>query len=366
MPPASLTPTPDGLDDAEAVALLGNYQTMYFALAKRGALRPGETVLVLGSAGGVGTAAVQIAKALGAKVIAMVHRPQAHGVRAVAGRRRRAAADRRLAAGRAGTTPTAAASTSSSTPSAARPSTTRSGRWTPRAGCWCIGFAAGGIPTVKVNRLLLRNVSVVGVGYGEYVNRKPGSQAVFEFGVAQLVKAGLRPPPPMRYPLAEGCRGVAEPGRRGRARQGRAGAVMSACAKNIELWPPKALAFDVFGTVVDWRSSIIAELEEFGRTHGVDADWSAMADGWRSGYSPAMDRVRRGELPWTRIDDLHRMILDELLAAAGVTVGSPRTTSTISTARGTGSTRGRTASPDSPGSRSGSSSPRCRTGTSRC
>ena len=82
---------------------------------------------------------------------------------------------------------------------------------------------------------------------------------------------------------------------------------------------PKALAFDVFGTVVDWRSSIIAELEEFGRSHGVDADWPAMADGWRSGYAPAMDRVRRGELPWTRIDDLHRMILDELLAAAGIT-----------------------------------------------
>jgi NADPH2:quinone reductase len=77
---ANLTPTPDDIDDAEAVALLGNYQTMYFALAKRGALRPGETVLVLGSAGGVGTAAVQIAKALGAKVIAMVHRPQATGL----------------------------------------------------------------------------------------------------------------------------------------------------------------------------------------------------------------------------------------------------------------------------------------------
>lgn len=82
---------------------------------------------------------------------------------------------------------------------------------------------------------------------------------------------------------------------------------------------PKALAFDVFGTVVDWRSSVIRELEEFGRTHGVDADWPAMADGWRSGYSPAMDKVRRGELPWTRIDDLHRMILDELLAGAGIT-----------------------------------------------
>jgi 2-haloacid dehalogenase len=81
----------------------------------------------------------------------------------------------------------------------------------------------------------------------------------------------------------------------------------------------RALAFDVFGTVVDWRSSVIRELEEFGERHGLEQDWQAFADRWRAGYAPAMDRVRRGELPWTRIDDLHRMILDELLEAAGVT-----------------------------------------------
>jgi 2-haloacid dehalogenase len=82
---------------------------------------------------------------------------------------------------------------------------------------------------------------------------------------------------------------------------------------------PRALAFDVFGTVVDWRSSIIRELEEFGGTHGVQQDWAAFADNWRAGYAPSMDRVRRGELQWTRIDELHRMILTELLAGAGVT-----------------------------------------------
>jgi 2-haloacid dehalogenase len=82
---------------------------------------------------------------------------------------------------------------------------------------------------------------------------------------------------------------------------------------------PKALAFDVFGTVVDWRSSIIRELEQFGQRHGLQQDWAQFADDWRAGYAPAMDRVRRGELPWTRIDDLHRMILEELLGAAGVT-----------------------------------------------
>jgi 2-haloacid dehalogenase len=81
----------------------------------------------------------------------------------------------------------------------------------------------------------------------------------------------------------------------------------------------RALAFDVFGTVVDWRSSIIRELEQFGQRHGLQQDWPTFADNWRAGYAPAMDRVRRGELPWTRIDDLHRMILEELLGAAGFT-----------------------------------------------
>lgn len=83
---------------------------------------------------------------------------------------------------------------------------------------------------------------------------------------------------------------------------------------------PRVLAFDVFGTVVDWRSSLIRELEEFGQRHGLQQDWAAFADNWRAGYAPAMDRVRRGELPWTRIDDLHRMILDDLLRTAGIAV----------------------------------------------
>jgi 2-haloacid dehalogenase len=84
----------------------------------------------------------------------------------------------------------------------------------------------------------------------------------------------------------------------------------------------RALAFDVFGTVVDWRSSIIGELEAFGKSRGLQRDWPAFADSWRAGYVPAMDRVRRGELPWTRIDDLHRAILVSLLEQAGVEAGS--------------------------------------------
>ncbi|SBS78992.1 Haloacid dehalogenase, type II [uncultured Mycobacterium sp.] len=80
----------------------------------------------------------------------------------------------------------------------------------------------------------------------------------------------------------------------------------------------RALAFDVFGTVVDWRASLIGELQEFGEQQGVQRDWAKFADDWRAGYVPAMDLVRRGELPWTRLDDLHRRILDELLRDADI------------------------------------------------
>ena len=74
-----------------------------------------------------------------------------------------------------------------------------------------------------------------------------------------------------------------------------------------------ALVFDVFGTVVDWRGSIIHEGRALGRAKRLNVDWAAFADAWRAGYRPAMARVRSGELPWTTIDALHRMILDDLL-----------------------------------------------------
>ncbi len=80
----------------------------------------------------------------------------------------------------------------------------------------------------------------------------------------------------------------------------------------------KALAFDVFGTVVDWRSSVIRAGEELGRRKGLDVDWPAFADAWRGRYAPSMDRVRRGELPWTNLDGLHRASLEELLDEFGI------------------------------------------------
>ena len=80
----------------------------------------------------------------------------------------------------------------------------------------------------------------------------------------------------------------------------------------------RALAFDVFGTVVDWRSTIIREGEGLGREKGVDADWAAFADAWRGRYASSMGRVRRGEVPWTKLDDLHRASLEDLLAEFGI------------------------------------------------
>ena len=68
----------------------------------------------------------------------------------------------------------------------------------------------------------------------------------------------------------------------------------------------RALVFDVFGTVVDWRGSLIAEGRRLGRAKRIDVDWAAFADAWRAGYRPAMDRVRSGALGWTPIDALHR------------------------------------------------------------
>jgi NADPH:quinone reductase len=203
VPVASVMPTPSELDDGQAVSLLVNYYTMYFALARRAALRPGETVLVLGSAGGVGTAAIQVAKAMGARVVAVVHREKAHEFVAGLG------ADvvlpmidgwskavREHTGGR-GVDVVVDPVGGEAFDEAIRALATE-GR------LLVIGFAAGGIPTVKVNRLLLRNVGVLGVAWGEFVARNPSAQSVYGWGVNQLVATGLKPPPPQRYPLSQG------------------------------------------------------------------------------------------------------------------------------------------------------------------
>ena len=204
LPVQSVVPTHADLDDGSAVCLLGNYYTMYFALQRRGALVAGETVLVLGSGGGVGTAAVQVAKALGAKVIAMVHRPSAVefveslGADVVLPLTEGWLDTVKKETGGRGVDVVVDPVGGQAFDVAVRVLATE-GR------LLVIGFAAGGIPTVKVNRLLLRNVSVVGVGWGEFVNRTPGAQAEVGAALSTLVDAGLRPPAPVRFPLSEGA-----------------------------------------------------------------------------------------------------------------------------------------------------------------
>ena len=73
------------------------------------------------------------------------------------------------------------------------------------------------------------------------------------------------------------------------------------------------MVFHTYGTVVDWRGTIIAEGVALTRATGIEVDWAAFADAWRAEYGPAMDRVQRGELPWTNLDGLHRMSLNQLL-----------------------------------------------------
>src|SRR5262245_41278563 len=81
----------------------------------------------------------------------------------------------------------------------------------------------------------------------------------------------------------------------------------------------QALLFDVFGTVVDWRSSLIEEMARFGADRHIVADWAAFAQDWRGLYQPAMEEVRSGRRPWTILDVLHRESLDKLAPRYGLT-----------------------------------------------
>jgi 2-haloacid dehalogenase len=101
----------------------------------------------------------------------------------------------------------------------------------------------------------------------------------------------------------EGAKGLA---------QGRAGA-------RPELAHVKALVFDIFGTVVDWRTSVTEEVAALAARKGITVDAATFADAWRAGYGPSMNRVRTGDLPWTTLDRLHRMTLDRILVDFGIT-----------------------------------------------
>ena len=117
---------------------------------------------------------------------------------------------------------------------------------------------------------------------------------------------------------------------------------------NPPLASVKALVFDTFGTVVDWRTSVTQEVEELARRKGLTVDGAKFADAWRAGYGPSMNRVRTGELPWTKLDRLHRMTLDRSSStSASRDFRRPKPTRSI--VRGIGCDRGQTPWLDSRG-----------------
>ena len=97
------------------------------------------------------------------------------------------------------------------------------------------------------------------------------------------------------------------------------GETQASSSSKPQLGAVKALVFDVFGTVVDWRSSVAQEADQLAKKRGLQVDGAKFADAWRAGYGPSMNRVRTGELPWTKLDALHRMMLDKILVDFKIT-----------------------------------------------
>jgi NADPH:quinone reductase len=190
----------DALDLAQGAALVLNYHTAYFSLVTRGNLQPGETVLVHGAAGGVGTATLQVAKGLGARTFAIVSDDAKEEIARQAGadevfRSGGPWKDEVRAAGRADMVidPVGGDRMTDSLRSLKE-----GGRLV------VVGFTGGSIPEVKVNRLLLNNVSVVGAGWGAYVLSKPPMNAEIQGEIDKLIASGhVRPIVGARFPLEQ-------------------------------------------------------------------------------------------------------------------------------------------------------------------
>ena len=207
--PQAVFPLPDGVSFEAGASLPMNYLTVHFGLVRRGRLQPGETVLVHGAAGGVGTAAVQLASALGARVIAVVSSPEKGEVARKAGADEVVdAADFRaqvkeLTGGRGVDLVVDPVGGDRFTDSLR--SLAREGR------LLVIGFTGGEIPTVKVNRLLLNNISVVGVGWGAFWMADVDYLQEQWADLLPLLEAGrLDPVIGSRYPLEQAALALAE------------------------------------------------------------------------------------------------------------------------------------------------------------
>lgn len=190
----------DDLDFAQGASLILNYHTAYFSLVTRGRLQEGETVLVHGAAGGVGTATLQIAKGLGARTIAVVSTDEKEQVARDAG------ADEVLRAGgpwkdqakELGGADLVLDPVGGDRFTDSLRSLREGGRVV------VVGFTGGSIPEVKVNRLLLNNTEVIGAGWGAYVMAKPDANREIGAAVNDLVDKGfVRPVVGARFPLAK-------------------------------------------------------------------------------------------------------------------------------------------------------------------
>ncbi|MGO8852137.1 NADPH:quinone oxidoreductase family protein [Mycobacterium sp.] len=200
---------PDNVSFEAGAGLLFNDLTMYFALSVRGRLQDGETVLVHGAAGGIGTSTLRLASVLGAsRVIAVVGASEKADIATAAGATDVVLADgfkdavKELTNGRGVdivVDPVGGDRFTDSLRSLA-----------PGGRLLVIGFTGGEIPTVKVNRLLLNNIDVVGVGWGAWTATHPGALAEQWAGLERLLSSGQLPPPePMVYPLEEAASAVA-------------------------------------------------------------------------------------------------------------------------------------------------------------
>jgi 2-haloacid dehalogenase len=118
--------------------------------------------------------------------------------------------------------------------------------------------------------------------------------------------------------LAANTAGIVASGLKGHSTKA-VGPMQSVSSSRAGLASVKALVFDTFGTVVDWRTSVAEQMEQLAKRKGIKIDAIKFAETWRAGYGPSMNRVRTGELRWTKLDDLHRMILDKLLGDFGIT-----------------------------------------------
>jgi NADPH:quinone reductase len=185
-PPQFVFALPDRLDFAQGAALILNYHTAYFALKTRGRLAAGETVLVHGAAGGVGTASLQVAKGLGARTIAVVSSDEKDRVA------REAGADEVLRSDAAWKDDAKALGGVDVVldPVGGDRFTDSLRSLRPNGRVVVVGFTGGSIPEVRVNRLLLNNTDVVGAGWGAYIGSHP--EVIGEIGAAvnELIEAG--------------------------------------------------------------------------------------------------------------------------------------------------------------------------------